>query len=116
MSEQNKNKMWGGRFSEKPADIMQQINASIDVDVRLWRQDIAGSKAHAEMLGKQKILTKDEAKTLIDGLSKIEKEIESGSFEFKRELEDIHMNIEARLREMIGDTAGRTLSLHQCRY
>lgn len=104
--------MWGGRFGEKPDDIMEQINASIDIDVRLWKQDIAGSKAHAEMLGKQSIITQDEAKAIIDGLDKIAKEIESGAFEFKTELEDIHMNIEARLKGLIGDTAGK---LHTAR-
>ncbi len=91
---------------------MEQINASIDVDRRLWKQDIAGSKAHAEMLAAQGILSKDDATAILNGLEKIAGEIESGDFEFKRELEDIHMNIEARLRELIGDAAGR---LHTAR-
>ena len=108
----NSNQLWGGRFEEKPADIMQQINVSIGVDQRLWRQDIAGSKAHAEMLGRQKIISASEAKTLIDGLNKIEKEIASGTFKFKTEFEDIHMNVEARLKEIVGDVAGK---LHTAR-
>ncbi|MEM7650487.1 MAG: argininosuccinate lyase [Pseudomonadota bacterium] len=106
------NKMWGGRFSEKPADIMEQINASIDVDQRLWRQDIAGSKAHCEMLVAQDIISKEDGKAILKGLDQIANEIEGGAFEFKRELEDIHMNIEARLREIIGDVAGK---LHTAR-
>ena len=106
------NSMWGGRFEAKPADIMEQINASIGIDQRLWRQDIAGSKAHAEMLGRQGILTKAEAKKIIDGLDKVAAEIESGKFKFKVELEDIHMNVESRLKEIIGDVAGR---LHTAR-
>ena len=106
------NQMWGGRFEEKPADIMQQINVSIGIDKRLWRQDIAGSKAHAEMLGRQNIITKAESKKIIDGLTKVEKEIASGKFVFKTEYEDIHMNVEARLKEIIGDVAGK---LHTAR-
>ncbi len=101
------NAMWGGRFEEKPADIMQQINVSIGVDKRLWRQDIAGSKAHAEMLGRQGIITKKEAKALIVGLAAIEKEIASGAFVFRPDFEDIHMNIEARLKEIAGDGWGK---------
>jgi argininosuccinate lyase len=108
----NANQMWGGRFEDKPADIMQQINVSIGVDKRLWRQDIAGSKAHAEMLGKQGIIPKGDADKIIKGLAQIEKEIESGKFVFKEEYEDIHMNVEARLKEIIGDAAGR---LHTAR-
>ncbi|MCB1580640.1 MAG: argininosuccinate lyase [Rhodospirillales bacterium] len=104
--------MWGGRFSEKPSDIMEQINASIDVDVRLWRQDIAGSKAHCEMLVKQKIIPAKDGEAILKGLDQIAGEIETGEFEFKRELEDIHMNIESRLRELIGEAAGK---LHTAR-
>ena len=104
--------MWGGRFNEKPADIMEQINASIDVDVRLWPHDVELSKVHAEMLGNQGIITKDEADAIIKGLIEIEIELENGMFPFRRELEDIHMNIEARLAELIGDVAGK---LHTAR-
>lgn len=106
------NKMWGGRFEEAPDDIMIQINASIDVDKRLYLQDIAGSKAHSEMLEKAGILTADEVKSIHKGLDQIQEEIESGKFQFKTELEDIHMNIEFRLQELIGDTARR---LHTAR-
>lgn len=112
MTKEKSSSIWGGRFEAKPADIMEQINASIDIDRRLWRQDIEGSRAHAEMLGKQNILRKDDVTSILDGLSQIEKELENGELELKRELEDIHMNIEARLRELIGDTAGK---LHTAR-
>ena len=112
MSTDNANKMWGGRFTDKPASVMEQINASIDVDMRLWRQDIAGSKAHCEMLVKQKIISKADGDAILKGLDQVAKEIEGGTFEFKRELEDIHMNIEARLREILGDVAGK---LHTAR-
>jgi argininosuccinate lyase len=104
--------MWGGRFEDKPSDIMQQINVSIGVDKRLWRHDIAGSKAHAEMLGKQGIIPKTDADKIIKGLIQVEKEIESGKFTFRDEYEDIHMNVEARLKEIIGEAAGR---LHTAR-
>ncbi|MDE1152102.1 MAG: argininosuccinate lyase [Micavibrio sp.] len=106
------NQMWGGRFSEAPSDIMVQINASIDVDKRLYRQDIQGSVAHCEMLVAQEILTADEGDKITKGLAAILAEIESGKFVFKTELEDIHMNIESRLAEMIGDVAGK---LHTAR-
>lgn len=108
----NSNTMWGGRFEEKPSDIMEQINASIGVDQRLWRQDIAGSKAHAEMLVKQGILSVEDGTAIQGGLDTIAGEIESGTFEFSAALEDIHMNIESRLRSLIGDVAGR---LHTAR-
>jgi argininosuccinate lyase len=106
------NKMWGGRFTSEPAAIMAEINASIDVDQRLFRQDIAASKAHAEMLVKQGIISVKDGKAITRGLDAILAEIESGRFAFKRELEDIHMNVEARLHELIGPAAGR---LHTAR-
>lgn len=112
MAKKKSNQMWGGRFEEKPSDIMQQINVSIGVDKRLWRQDIEGSKAHAEMLGRQGIIPKKDAATLIKGLTKVEKEIQSGEFVFRDEYEDIHMNVEARLKEIVGDVAG---TLHTAR-
>ncbi|PCJ98616.1 MAG: argininosuccinate lyase [Zetaproteobacteria bacterium] len=112
MAKENSNQMWGGRFEDKPSDIMEQINASIGFDKRMWRQDIRGSIAHATMLAKQGIITKDEAVQIVNGLNKIAEEIKSGHFEFKASLEDIHMNIEARLREIIGDVAGK---LHTAR-
>ena len=112
MTKENSNKMWGGRFEDKPSDIMEQINASIAIDKRMWRQDIRGSIAHATMLSKQGIITKNEAVEIVNGLNKIAEEIKSGNFEFKASLEDIHMNIESRLREIIGDVAGK---LHTAR-
>ena len=112
MADEKTNQMWGGRFEEKPSDIMEQINASIGIDKRMWAQDIRGSIAHATMLAGQDIITKDEAVEIVNGLNAIAEEIRSGKFEFKTSLEDIHMNIEARLREMIGDVAGK---LHTAR-
>src|SRR3954462_10825527 len=104
--------MWGGRFASGPAAIMEQINTSIDFDWHLYRQDIAASKAHAAMLAKQGIITADDARRIAHGLDTILSEIESGKFEFKRALEDIHMNVESRLAELIGPAAGR---LHTAR-
>src|SRR2546425_240050 len=106
------NKMWGGRFTRAPDPIMQNINASIDVDRHLYRQDIAASKAHAAMLGKQGIITADDAAEITHGLDTILSEIEAGTFTFSRALEDIHMNVESRLAELIGPAAGR---LHTAR-
>ena len=106
------NKMWGGRFSSPPDAIMEEINASIDFDRHLYRQDIAASKAHAQMLAKQGIITADDAQKIAHGLDTIQSEIEQGSFIFKRALEDIHMNVESRLAELIGPSAGR---LHTAR-
>ena len=104
--------MWGGRFASQPDAIMAEINASIDVDRHLYRQDIAASKAHAHMLAKQGIIGQDDAEKIAQGLDTILSEIETGRFGFKRELEDIHMNVEARLAELIGPAAGR---LHTAR-
>jgi argininosuccinate lyase len=106
------NKMWGGRFTSGPDDIMEEINASIDFDRHLYRQDIAASKAHAEMLAKQGIIAAEDAKKIAHGLDTILSEIEAGKFSFKRALEDIHMNVEGRLSELIGEAAGR---LHTAR-
>lgn len=104
--------MWGGRFSGGPSDIMEEINASIGFDQRLYAQDILASQAHATMLAAQKIISDNDARAIIDGLDTIRGEIEAGQFPFRRDLEDIHMNVEARLRELIGDAAGR---LHTAR-
>jgi argininosuccinate lyase len=106
------NKMWGGRFETGPAAIMEEINASIDFDKRLWRQDIRGSKAHAAMLAETGILSHADVKAIHKGLDQIAGEIEAGTFTFSRGLEDIHMNIESRLKEIIGEAAGR---LHTAR-
>lgn len=112
MTKNSSNKMWGGRFASKPSSLMQEINQSISFDQKLYKQDIHGSIAHAKMLAKVGVLTAAEAKRIGEGLQKIEKEIENGKFEFKIELEDIHMNIESRLKELIGDVAGK---LHTAR-
>ncbi len=109
---QKGNKMWGGRFAAGPDAIMEAINASIDFDKRFYAEDIAGSKAHAEMLGAQGIISADDVKALLTGLDQVLGEIESGTFAFSRTLEDIHMNVEARLAELIGEPAGR---LHTAR-
>lgn len=106
------NKMWGGRFERAPSDILHEINASIDFDRLLYAQDIAGSKAHARMLARQGIIAKADAEAILKGLDTIASEIETGRFEFSRELEDIHMNVEARLNDLIGAPAGR---LHTAR-
>lgn len=99
--------MWGGRFARGPAAIMEKINASIGFDKRLADQDIAGSKAHAAMLAKQGIITQADADAIRAGLDRVKEEIDSGAFTFKVELEDIHMNVEARLAELIGEPAKR---------
>ncbi len=106
------NKMWGGRFSERPDAIMEEINVSIDVDRHLYAQDITASKAHAAMLAAQGIISASDAKNIAKGLDTILSEIGKGAFEFKRALEDIHMNVESRLAELIGPAAGR---LHTAR-
>ena len=105
-------KAWDGRFSEKTFEIVEQFNASVSFDKRLYKEDIKGSIAHCKMLVKQKIITKTEGDKIIWGLEQILNEIETGKFEFKTELEDIHMNIESRLTELIGETAGK---LHTAR-
>ncbi|MCW5677862.1 MAG: argininosuccinate lyase [Xanthobacteraceae bacterium] len=106
------NKMWGGRFAAGPDAILEEINASIDFDRHLFAQDIAGSKAHASMLAAQGIITAADADKIAQGLDAILAEIESGEFNFSRELEDIHMNVESRLAALIGPSAGR---LHTAR-
>ena len=107
-----KNRMWGGRFSEGPDAVMEEINASIDFDRRLFRQDIRGSMAHARMLAERGIIAADDAEKILAGLDTILREIEAGEFTFSRALEDIHLNIEHRLGELIGPAAGR---LHTAR-
>ena len=106
------NKMWGGRFREGPSAIMAEINVSIDFDRRLYAQDIAGSKAHATMLAAQGIISKSDASAIRKGLDAVKAEIESGQFKFSAALEDIHLNVESRLKELIGEPAGR---LHTAR-
>lgn len=106
------NKMWGGRFSTGPDAIMEEINASIGFDQRLYAQDIAGSKAHAAMLAAQGIVAAEDVEKIRGGLDTILSEIEAGTFTFRRDLEDIHMNVEQRLADLIGPSAGR---LHTAR-
>ena len=104
--------LWGGRFAAAPSSLMEQINASIDFDKRLYAQDIAGSKAHCEMLVATGIVSPQDGRQILDGLDRVLAEIEAGGFAFSREREDIHLNIEARLASLIGDAAGR---LHTAR-
>ena len=104
--------MWGGRFGAKPGEILQAINASIDVDKRLWAEDIEGSMAHAAMLAQQGIISQEDATAILKGLGQIAEEIGRGDFAFRQELEDIHMHVESRLKEIIGDAGGR---LHTAR-
>jgi argininosuccinate lyase len=104
--------IWGGRFSQAPDPLMQEINTSIEVDKRLWREDIAGSKAHAAMLSAQGIIAQADAAAIERGLHEIEREISEGRFNFVPALEDVHMNIETRLKEIVGAPAGR---LHTAR-
>jgi argininosuccinate lyase len=106
------NSMWGGRFAVSPAEIMEEINASIGFDKRLAPQDIRASKAHAAMLADAGIIEKSDASAIIAGLDKVLAEIDAGTFDFSRALEDVHMNVESRLKDSIGTPAGR---LHTAR-
>ena len=112
MSNKSSNQMWGGRFAAGPDAIMEAINASIGFDKRMAEQDIRGSRAHAAMLAAQGIITDSEAAAIREGLLTVLSEIQSGNFEFSTALEDIHMNVEARLKEIVGEPAGR---LHTAR-
>ena len=107
MTDKSSNAMWGGRFAAGPDAIMEAINASIGFDKRLASQDIAGSRAHAAMLAAQGIITDSDASAIREGLLTVLSEIENGEFQFSTALEDIHMNVEARLKEVIGEPAGR---------
>jgi argininosuccinate lyase len=106
------NTMWGGRFSGRPAEAMEEINASIDFDRKLAAQDIAGSQAHIAMLAARGVVEPADAEAIASGLAQVKGEIEAGTFSFKRALEDIHMNVESRLAEIVGPAAGR---LHTAR-
>lgn len=112
MDDKTSNEMWGGRFSSGPDAIMEAINASIGFDHRLAKQDIEASRAHAHMLAEQDIISNTDAEAIREGLLTVLSEIETGKFTFSAALEDIHMNVEARLRELIGEAAGR---LHTAR-
>lgn len=111
-SQKDANMQWGGRFAGGPSEIMQAINASISFDKALWKQDIAGSLAHAAMLAHAGIISKDDETAIRNGLTAIGQDIEAGRFEFSEALEDIHMNIEARLSDRIGEAGKR---LHTAR-
>lgn len=104
--------MWGGRFAAKPDEVMEAINASIDVDKRLAEEDIRGSKAHVRMLADRGIVTETDRDAILEGLEAVAEEIREGNFPFRKDLEDIHMNVEARLKEKVGEPAGR---LHTAR-
>ena len=112
MPEQQKQQIWGGRFAAMPSQIMQQINESISVDVRLYREDIEASLAHVAMLARQRIIERGEAEQIASALRQIREEIAAGKMPFRSELEDIHMHVEARLAELIGPVAGK---LHTAR-
>ncbi len=105
-------KMWGGRFAAGPSAIMEEINTSVGFDQRLAKQDVRGSRAHCSMLVAQGIISKTDGEAIQEGLTRIEKDISMGAFVFKRSLEDVHMNIESRLSDLIGEPAGR---LHTAR-
>tara|TARA_R110002124_G_scaffold107409_3_gene259849 strand:- start:7003 stop:8394 length:1392 start_codon:yes stop_codon:yes gene_type:complete len=107
MTDQSANQMWGGRFAAGPDAIMEAINASIGYDQRMAPQDIAGSRAHAAMLAATGIISDTDAEAMREGLLTILSEIEAGQFAFSAALEDIHMNVEARLKDLIGEPAGR---------
>jgi argininosuccinate lyase len=107
-----KQTIWGGRFGKGPAELMKRVNASIGFDKRLWREDIAASKAHAQMLRDQGILGEPDASAILEGLDRIAAEFERDGVPEKQELEDIHMTVEHRLGELIGEAAGR---LHTAR-
>jgi len=104
--------MWGGRFAKGPSEVMEAINASIDIDQRMAEEDIAGSMAHAAMLGATGIISQADSETIQRGLEQVRDEIRAGDFPWSKALEDVHMNVEARLKEIVGDAAGR---LHTAR-
>src|SRR5262245_42878867 len=112
VTDKTANKMWGGRFTSSPAAIMEEINASVGFDKVLAPFDIRASKAHAAMLGRQGIISQDDAAQIAAGLDRVLAEIESGQFAFSRALEDVHMTVESRLKELIGEPAAR---LHTAR-
>jgi argininosuccinate lyase len=107
MTKKTSNTMWGGRFAAGPDAIMEAINASIGFDQRMASQDIKGSRAHAAMLAETGIITDSDAEAIREGLLTVLSEIEGGTFQFSTALEDIHMNVESRLKEIIGEPAGR---------
>jgi argininosuccinate lyase len=112
VTDKTANKMWGGRFTSSPAAIMEEINASVGFDKALAPYDVRASKAHAAMLGRQGIISREDARKIAAGLDRVLAEIERGEFSFSRALEDVHMNVESRLKELIGEPAAR---LHTAR-
>jgi len=112
MAEGGPKKLWGGRFAAATDRLAEAFNNSLEFDRRLWREDLEGSRAHARMLARQGILGAEEAQAILAGLDRIEEEIESGVFPWRDEYEDVHMNIEARLTELVGEVGGK---LHTAR-
>ena len=112
MAGEGSKKLWGGRFAAETDKLAEAFNNSLDFDRRLWREDLDGSRAHARMLAKQGILTEEEAQKILEGLDRIQEEIESGTFPWRDEYEDVHMNVEARLTELVGEVGGK---LHTAR-
>ncbi|WP_457636889.1 argininosuccinate lyase [Oceanithermus sp.] len=113
MAEESSNKkLWGGRFTEETDRLAEEFNNSLAFDRRLWREDLEGSRAHARMLAKQGILSDEEAGKILEGLDRIEEEIKGGTFPWRDEYEDVHMNVEARLTELVGEVGGK---LHTAR-
>ena len=112
MEKNNKNYTWAGRFDEPMSDLLKRYNASVNFDKRMWRQDIRGSLAHAKMLVKQNIISAEDGEKIQNGMQQIIKEIESGEFQWSLDLEDVHFNIESRLRALVGDAGKR---LHTAR-
>ena len=112
MAGEGSKKLWGGRFAAETDELAEAFNNSLDFDRRLWREDLDGSRAHARMLAKQGILSEEEAQKILEGLDRIEEEIESGAFPWRDEYEDVHMNVEARLTELVGEVGGK---LHTAR-
>ena len=102
INKKNSKNLWSGRFEESPSETMLRINSSISFDKTLYEQDILASKVHATMLSNQSIITKEELKKILNGLTKIEKEIKYNKMQFSDKLEDIHTHIESRLIELIG--------------
>lgn len=101
------NALWGGRFEAGPSAVMEAINASVDIDKRLAEEDIAGSMAHAEMLARCGIISSADGRAILDGLERVREEVRGGGFAWSRALEDVHMNVESRLKDLIGAPAGR---------
>ena len=112
MAGEGSKKLWGGRFAVETDKLAEAFNNSLGFDRRLWREDLDGSRAHARMLAKQGILSEKEARTILEGLDRIQEEIEAGTFPWRDEYEDVHMNIEARLTELVGEVGGK---LHTAR-